>query len=519
MRLAPRPTIHGVQTALVVGAGEPVHTDRDHRIRIQFHWQRGDQASHRLAHAAGSNAPATEQSGTWVRVAESVAGANWGQNFTPRVGQEVLVGFVGGDIDRPVVVGSVYNGQGQPDAQANQAGGGAAGAVGDAPAWFPGAKAQGRLQAHQHPAVLAGWKSQELASSSQGLGGANQLVFDDTPGAGRIELASSSASTRLQLGHLLHQNDNRRLNPRGHGLDLATQAWGALRAGAGLLISAHKRSDSARHIDPREPKTQLDQGRELIHTLAETAHKHHAKLQPEPDVIGAKKADKAKQLPVEQGLWASEDSLAGTDQRGDVQGGETEIGGGTGSVSAWTRPDLVVGAPAGIGLHTPAAHIVSAGATAGLVAGQDIQHAAQANHATAVKSGLVLFTYGKAESKAKPNTETGISLHAASGNVNTQSLTAATRLTADKAIDVASTTAMVKITAPQHVLLTAAGAAIEIKGGNITLKGPGKVDFKAATKEWAGAASSNASVTLKKPADLKGCAQRQVKGLDAITEF
>ncbi|BAL95899.1 hypothetical protein RGE_25600 [Rubrivivax gelatinosus IL144] len=152
-RLAPRPSVHGVQTALVVGLGEPVHSDRDHRIKIQFHWQRGTRSSHRLAHPAGDNAPASDASSTWVRVSEAVAGANWGSHFSPRLGQEVLVGFLGGDIDRPVVMGTVYNGLGRPDAQSNQTSAGAAGAGGCAPAWFPGAAAEGRLQAHQHGAV------------------------------------------------------------------------------------------------------------------------------------------------------------------------------------------------------------------------------------------------------------------------------------------------------------------------------------------------------------------------------
>jgi type VI secretion system secreted protein VgrG len=326
VRLHPRPSVHGVQTALVVGTGEPVHTDRDHRIKVQFHWQRGQNASHRLDHNAGSNAPATDQAGTWVRVSEAWAGANWGANFIPRVGQEVMVGFIGGDIDRPVVIGAVYNGQGQANAQSNQAGGGAAGSTGDAPAWFPGDKAKGQLQAHQHNAVLAGHKSQELASSASGSGGHNQLVFDDSPGAGRIELSTTSAATRLQLGQLLLQTDNQRLNPRGHWADLHTQAWGSLRAGSGLLISAHARAGgslgTSMQIDTREPQAQLDQARELAHTLAESAHKHKAKLTAEPDVIGATEKDQAKQLPFEQGFFAGLASLVATVARGEPKAGE-----------------------------------------------------------------------------------------------------------------------------------------------------------------------------------------------------
>jgi type VI secretion system secreted protein VgrG len=64
---------------------------------------------------------------------------------------------------------------------------------------------------------------------------------------------------------------------------------------------------------------------------------------------------------------------------------------------------------------------------------------------------------------------------------------------------------MVRITAPNHVLLTAAGAAIELKGGDITLKGPGKVEFKASMKELAGPGQGQQSLELKKPGELEDC--------------
>ena len=349
VRLHPRPTLHGVQTAIVVGLAAPVHTDRDHRVKVQFHWQRGGNGSHRLSHPADDNAPASDASGTWVRVAQSVAGANWGAVFTPRLGQEVLVRFVCGDVDRPVVVGVVYNGQGSVDAQGNAVSGGAATATGNAQAWFAGQKSAGELQGHQHAAVLAGYKSQELASSQGGSGGCNQLVFDDSPGAGRIELGSTTAQTRLQLGHLLNQSDNQRLQHRGHGLDLASAAWGAVRAGSGLLVSAHGRpgsSSGGKSLDSREPLNQLEQSQQLLHTLAESAQHHKAKGVAEPDVVGAKKADKAKQLPNEQAMYASVDSLGASDTRGATSDAtEGATGGGAGSITAWSRPDLVLAAP------------------------------------------------------------------------------------------------------------------------------------------------------------------------------
>ncbi|MBC7700506.1 phage baseplate assembly protein V, partial [Aquabacterium sp.] len=100
------------------------HTDRDGRIKLQFHWQRGASSSHRLGHGSptldADNAPASDASGTWVRVGQGWAGANWGSGFIPRLGQEVVVAFLEGNIDRPVVIGAAYNGQGSGNAQGNE---------------------------------------------------------------------------------------------------------------------------------------------------------------------------------------------------------------------------------------------------------------------------------------------------------------------------------------------------------------------------------------------------------------
>ncbi|MCK7513685.1 MAG: phage baseplate assembly protein V [Desulfobacterales bacterium] len=112
------------QVAHVVGLEDQVvTTDRDHRIKIQFPWQRGSAPlagglnetgpSGRNAGKTG-NAPGNDQSGTWVRVAEWLSGANWGSHFLPRIGSEVVVDFLDGDIDRPIVVGQAYNGADLP---------------------------------------------------------------------------------------------------------------------------------------------------------------------------------------------------------------------------------------------------------------------------------------------------------------------------------------------------------------------------------------------------------------------
>jgi type VI secretion system secreted protein VgrG len=95
-KLTAKPRIFGAQTAIVVGkAGEEIWTDSYGRVKVQFHWdQKG---------------VSDENSSTWIRVAQGWAGKAWGTLFTPRMGMEVVVSFIDGDPDRPLVTGSVYN--------------------------------------------------------------------------------------------------------------------------------------------------------------------------------------------------------------------------------------------------------------------------------------------------------------------------------------------------------------------------------------------------------------------------
>lgn len=99
--VAQKPIVRGPLTAVVVGPkGEEIHTDKFGRIRIQFHWDR----------AGKSN----ETSSCFVRVAQSLAGSGWGSVFIPRIGMEVVVQFLDGDPDQPLVTGTVYNGDNMP---------------------------------------------------------------------------------------------------------------------------------------------------------------------------------------------------------------------------------------------------------------------------------------------------------------------------------------------------------------------------------------------------------------------
>ncbi|CUI28183.1 type VI secretion system Vgr family protein [Achromobacter kerstersii] len=476
-RLHPRPTVHGSQTALVVGAGDPVYTDRDHRIKIQFHWQRGSASSNRQDHPAGAdNAPASEALGTWVRVAEPVAGSDWGGHFVPRLGQEVLVQFLHGDIDRPVVVGALYNGAGTDNAANNQVQGGAAKATGNAPAWFAGSEA-----GHAHNVVMSGFKTQALAESGQGMGGYNQLVQDDTPGQSRLTASTTQAEARLNLGHLKQQRDNERLSDLGHGAELATSEALALRAGEGLLISADKREGAAGGLlDSEEAIQQMEKAIEQANELSATVARQEALLP----------GDSEKTRPLNE-LDAVRKVMEGTK-------GEEGV-----NVPAYTLPHIQVSAPKGIGQYTPKNAYTVAGTTLCQVA-PDVNWAAGANLAVCVAQGVVLFTKGLGGS-GRAVQEQGIRLHAAGGKLRLQSQKARMRLAAEKAVTLVSAQGAVDVNASKKVLATAAGAYMRIEGGGIQLHAPGKVELKAGVHSWVGPQSGTGPAQPPQ-GDMEGCA-------------
>jgi type VI secretion system secreted protein VgrG len=100
-RITPKPVVQGTQTAVVVGpSGEEIYTDKYGRVKVQFHWDREGKRN--------------EHSSCWIRVSQPWAGKNWGSVSLPRMGQEVIVDFLEGDPDRPIITGRVYNAEQMP---------------------------------------------------------------------------------------------------------------------------------------------------------------------------------------------------------------------------------------------------------------------------------------------------------------------------------------------------------------------------------------------------------------------
>jgi type VI secretion system secreted protein VgrG len=139
-RSTPKPVVQGPQTAVVVGpAGDEIYTDKYGRVKVQFHWDRYGKRD--------------QNSSCWIRVSHPWAGKGWGAVATPRIGQEVIVDFLEGDPDQPIITGRVYNADCQP------------------PFGFPAG------------AVLSGVKSNTHKGS-----GYNQMSMDDTAGKEEIKI-------------------------------------------------------------------------------------------------------------------------------------------------------------------------------------------------------------------------------------------------------------------------------------------------------------------------------------------
>ena len=234
-----KPTANGIQTATVVGPqGEEVYTDADGRIKIQFHWQRPQEH-------VDIGANFDENSSCWVRVAMPSAGAGWGHQFIPRVGQEVCVDFVEGDIDRPMVTGVVYNGR-HPVPR------------------FHGARA---LPANK---ALSGIQSREFGGRQF-----NELLFDDTNGQVRAKLSSEHAATQLNMGYITTPRTNGQAQPRGEGAELRSDANIAIRAAQGLLLTTYARMQASGNQLAREEMIELlDQCAELFKACGDFASGH-----------------------------------------------------------------------------------------------------------------------------------------------------------------------------------------------------------------------------------------------------
>ena len=293
----PKPVIEGPQMAKVVGPpGEEIYCDEHGRVRVQFPWDRLGQDD--------------DKSSCWVRVTQAWAGASWGHMAIPRIGQEVVVSFLNGDPDQPMITGRSYHVVNRP------------------PYRLPDFKAVSPIRSKEHHGKRH-----------------NELRLDDTTGQISAALMSDHDHSALHLGYLTHPRHFGG-KPRGQGFELRTDSHGVVRAGGGLLLTTELRARaSEHHTDLAETAEHLKTAQEYHTTFASAARDHMAQEGGDQDEVG-------------EALKAQHDAIRGS--------------GGTPEANRFPEladPQLVLASPAGIATSTPESTHIASGEHLGLSTG------------------------------------------------------------------------------------------------------------------------------------------------------
>ncbi|TVO67605.1 type VI secretion system Vgr family protein [Denitromonas ohlonensis] len=492
-RLNPRPTVHGPMSAVVVGpngetrpnGADEIWCDRLGRIKIRFHWQQ--------AHTAD------DRGSCWVRVVTRQAGPGMGWQALPRIGQEVFVTFLGNDIDRPLVLGALYNGQGEggitptpggadakpvdrsvfeqstdhsPAAQGNLT-------AGNSPAWHGAAASQ-----HNHAAALSGFKTKEFGAHGR-FAGHNQLVFDDTDNQQRAAVHSTQYASQLNLGHLIHQADNYRGSFRGTGAELRTDAWGALRAARGITLSTWAQHTDAEPAGDMAPAAALlGQADALAQTLSKAAATHQTVQLaaaigsggPQQSAIDPNAAPLKALHTVARGMVDGADfdaALADAKQKNTATAGK---------LPHLTDAAIIQAAKAGLGFVAGGHIQLSNGETISLISGEDTNLAVAGK--TRIHTGQAIGLLAGAIRAGADNT--GITMIAAKDDIEMQAQSDEMKFQARDDLEMVSITEHIDFAAGKRIVLaTEGGASITIDGG-ITVECPGTITVHASKKSFAG---------------------------------
>lgn len=492
-RLNPEPTAHGPQTAIVVGpdgqttpgGGSPLHCDAMGRVRVRFHWQAED-----------------DLGACWLRVGQAMAGKGFGAQFLPRIGQEVLVHFINGDMDRPIISKALYNGRGEggvaltpggewgesnlgvykhardhrPSAEANLAGG-------NSPAWHGGGAGE---TLHRNAAALSGFKTQGFDGK-----GHNQLVFDDSDQQGRIQMATTQAYTQLNLGHLIHQAGNYRGSFRGLGFELRTDAYGSIRATKGLLLSTYA-------IDPQTPAGDAVAAQALLQQQRDMAERFDLAAQLHQTVTlaahrGVQKANQSTLIADQAPLQALQTSLNTTvteEQLAKAAGEALQRNtyhpiphSGDALLTLSARDSIVK--IAGQSLQW------TAGETLTLGSGYDT-HMATGGSLRMHSGQAIGYLAG-----AQKADGIGLAIIASAGPVDMQAQHDDINLSAQGELQIISINAEAEMAAGTTLHLAVdGGASMTIEGGNITFACPGTIKVHARSHQFEGPKNASYSLPL-----------------------
>lgn len=444
-RTAARPTALGPQLATVLGGddGAPLQMNAGGCIRVRFGFATDSRAD----------------SG-WLRVAQTYAGPGVGSQFLPRVGQEVVVDFIHGDLCRPIVIGALYSGRGEARAEALVQSSDVASSAqnnltgGNAPRWH----AAGAGEAAQRNAGAV-WG---ISSQSWDGQGGNSLEFDDSDDQLQVRLATTQCHSALSMGHLRYLQHNFRGSLRGSGYELRSDAWGAVRATAGLWLDAMQRSASAPAGLRAAPVALLRQTLVLAQSFDEAARQQRT-VRLRGYAIDAVGASALQSL---ADSVAASQCIAGSDER----------------VPATGSAVLGLSAPAGIcqvagqAIQLAAGHstLLASGASSGVIVAGHARW--QGRQAIGVLAGAT----------RNPG-NAGLSVVAGAQSLDVQAQANAVSLQARANVVAASQQGEVQLAAGGILhIATAEGAAITLVDGNLHVTCPGTLTFETGDRHFTG---------------------------------
>ncbi|MBC7700399.1 type VI secretion system Vgr family protein, partial [Aquabacterium sp.] len=317
-----------------------------------------------------------------------------GAMHIPRIGEEVLVTFIGGDPDLPICTGKVYN-------------------QGNLPPW-----------ALPDQAALSGFRSRELTKEggNSAAGRSNHLILDDTDQKIQVQLKSDHQSSSLSLGHITRIDGHAgRQDARGEGIELRTDGHAVVRAQQGLLLTTEARPNAAGHVkDLGETVARLNAARNQHEGQSEAAHVAQAQEQGDQDEVVA-------------ALKRQNDAIQGTGQAG------------SGHFPELSEPHLVLASPAGIQTTTAkSTHLASDEHTA-LTSGGHTSVSAGKSFLVSVKKAIKFFAF-----------KDGIKLVAAKESIDFVALKKTINLLAK--LDITHTANRITLTAKQEIQINGAGS-------------------------------------------------------------
>jgi type VI secretion system secreted protein VgrG len=320
------------QSVTVVGpVNEEIHCDEFGRVKVRFHGTRV--ADHQ--HAQGAGAADNDSDSAWLRCASNWASAQYGAIYLPRVGDEVICIFLGGDPDKPLIVARVHNAKMPPPSFSHASA-------------LPGDR------------FLSGIKTKEVKAQRY-----NQLRMDDTPGQISAQLECEHGHSQLNLGYLTHPRRNGKGAARGEGFELTTNDSGAIRTAKSLLISAWKRLDaSGNQLSNEEHIGLMQDCLDLFKSLGQYAAEHQS---------------------------LALDAAPQSELKDDV--GKAAGGSNTDPKAEDGKPTLSLSAPAGLALSTPKTIVSYAGVNVDTVAQQHMQFTSGQRFNLNAGKGISLFSH------------------------------------------------------------------------------------------------------------------------------